>query len=162
MAEINPGDHQLGKVAPKSARVPGVFGEADGRAHRYDLHRPRARPDHVRRGVCRPGGQKRYSQRTQAPRAGASITCAPHPGLIISSRCRPTINYQLPTAMLVLIVQFTVKPGAEKQTLEIMRKMEEHTRREPGNRLYVGQQSTQDPRNFCFYEQYVDEAALAA
>ncbi len=64
--------------------------------------------------------------------------------------------------MLILIVHFTVKPGAEKQTLEIMRKMEEHTRREPGNRTYVGQQSTGDPRRFCFYEQYVDQAALEA
>jgi quinol monooxygenase YgiN len=64
--------------------------------------------------------------------------------------------------MLILIVHFTVKPGAEKQTLEIMRKMEENTRREPGNRMYVGQQSTGDPRRFCFYEQYVDQAALEA
>ena len=64
--------------------------------------------------------------------------------------------------MLILIVNFTVKSGAEKQTLEIMRQMEEHTRREPGNRLYIGQQSTNNPRRFCFYEQYVDEAALEA
>ncbi len=64
--------------------------------------------------------------------------------------------------MLILVVHFTVKSGAEKQTLDIMRKMEEHTRREPGNRMYVGQQSTEDPRRFCFYEQYVDRAALDA
>jgi (4S)-4-hydroxy-5-phosphonooxypentane-2,3-dione isomerase len=64
--------------------------------------------------------------------------------------------------MLILIVHFTVKTGAEKQTLEIMCKMEEHTRREPGNRMYVGQQSTENPRKFCFYEQYVDQAALDA
>jgi quinol monooxygenase YgiN len=51
--------------------------------------------------------------------------------------------------MLILIVHFTVKPGAEKQTVEIMRNMEEHTRREPGNRMYVG-------------EQYLDQTALDA
>ena len=35
-------------------------------------------------------------------------------------------------------------------------------RREPGNRLYIGQQSTENPRKFCFYEQYVDQTALDA
>ena len=64
--------------------------------------------------------------------------------------------------MLILIVHFTVKQGTESQALTFMRKMEEHTRREPGNRMYVGQQSTENPRRFCFYEQYADQAALDA
>lgn len=64
--------------------------------------------------------------------------------------------------MVVLLVQFTVKPGSEQQARDLMRKMEEHTRREPGCRLYIGSQSTQDPRRFCFYEQYDDQAALDA
>jgi quinol monooxygenase YgiN len=64
--------------------------------------------------------------------------------------------------MLVLLVQFVVKPGTEDQVKTFMRKMEEHTRREPGCRLYVGSQSNDDPRKFCFYEQYDDEAALQA
>lgn len=64
--------------------------------------------------------------------------------------------------MLILIVHLTVKPGTEKQAITFMRKMEEHTRREPGNRMYMAQQSTGDPRRFCFYEQYVDQAALDA
>jgi quinol monooxygenase YgiN len=64
--------------------------------------------------------------------------------------------------MLVLLVQFTVKPGTEPQAREYIRKMQEHTRREPGCRLYIGQQSTEDPRRFCFYEQYDDPAALDA
>jgi quinol monooxygenase YgiN len=64
--------------------------------------------------------------------------------------------------MLVLIVHFSVKQGEEEKAKEWMRKMQEHTRRERGCRLYVGHQSTEDPRRFCFYEQYVDQAALDA
>lgn len=62
--------------------------------------------------------------------------------------------------MFVLLVQFTVKPGTEDQAKEYMRKMEDHTRREPGCRLYIGCQSNENPRRFCFYEQYVDDKAL--
>ena len=64
--------------------------------------------------------------------------------------------------MIVLIVHFVVKPGSEEKAREYMRKMEENTRREPGCRLYIGHQSTVDPRRFCFYEQYDNEAALEA
>ncbi len=64
--------------------------------------------------------------------------------------------------MLVLIVHFSVKQGEEEHAKEWMRKMQLHTRREPGCRLYVGHQSTEDPRRFCFYEQYDDQAALDA
>ena len=55
--------------------------------------------------------------------------------------------------MFVLLVQFVVKAGTEARVMEFMRKMEENTRREPGCQLY-------NPRKFCFYEQYEDEAAL--
>jgi len=64
--------------------------------------------------------------------------------------------------MVVLLVQFTVKPGQEQRCLELMRTMEQHTRSEPGCVRYVGHQSTEDPRRFMFYEAYQDEAALAA
>jgi len=64
--------------------------------------------------------------------------------------------------MLVLIVTFTIKPGSEKQALALMRKMEEHTRQEPGCRNYTGFQSKEDPRQFGFYEQYDDQAAMDA
>jgi quinol monooxygenase YgiN len=64
--------------------------------------------------------------------------------------------------MIVLLVQFTVKPGSEGQAREIIRIMQEHTRREPGCRYYVGHQSTEDPRQFMFYEAYDDKAALDA
>ena len=64
--------------------------------------------------------------------------------------------------MLVLLVQFVVKSGTEEQVKGYMRKMEEHTRREPGCQIYVGSQSNDNPRKFCIYEQYADEAARQA
>ena len=64
--------------------------------------------------------------------------------------------------MFVLLVQFVVKPGTEERVKEFMRKMEENTRREPGCQLYIGSQSNDNPRKFVFYEQYANEAALAA
>ncbi len=64
--------------------------------------------------------------------------------------------------MIALVVNFLVKPGAEEQAKDYIRIMEEHTRREPGCRLYIGHQSQDDPRRFLFYEQYVDQAALDA
>lgn len=64
--------------------------------------------------------------------------------------------------MIVLIVDFTVKSGEEESAKDYIRKMQEHTRREPGCRQYVGHQSIDDPRRFCFYEIYDDQAALDA
>ena len=62
--------------------------------------------------------------------------------------------------MIILLVQFVVKSGTEAQAREYIRKMEEHTRREPGCRMYIGHQSLGNPHSFCLYEQYDDEAAL--
>jgi len=64
--------------------------------------------------------------------------------------------------MIVLIVSYTVREGHEVQAKEYVRKMQENTRKEPGCRFYAGQQSMQNPRKICFYEQYDDEAALEA
>ena len=64
--------------------------------------------------------------------------------------------------MIVLVVNYRVKPGTEELAKEYIRKMQEHTRKEPGCRLYVGHQSLEDPLLFCFYEQYADQAALEA
>ena len=64
--------------------------------------------------------------------------------------------------MIVLVVNYRMKPGTEELTKQYMRKMQEHTRKEPGCRMYVGHQSLEDPRLFCFYEQYDDQAALDA
>jgi quinol monooxygenase YgiN len=64
--------------------------------------------------------------------------------------------------MIVLIVSYTVQPGKEEVAKEHIRKMQENTRREPGCRFYVGQQSQENRRKFCFYEQYENLAALDA
>ncbi len=64
--------------------------------------------------------------------------------------------------MIVLVVNYRVKPGTEELTKRFIRKMQQNTRKEPGCRLYVGHQSLEDPLLFCFYEQYDDQAALSA
>lgn len=64
--------------------------------------------------------------------------------------------------MIVLIVRYTVQDGKVEQAREFVRLMQENTRREPGCHFYVGHQSMDDPRKFCFYEQYADNAALEA
>jgi quinol monooxygenase YgiN len=64
--------------------------------------------------------------------------------------------------MLILIVNYIVRAGTEEQAKQFGRKMEEFTRKEPGCRLYVCQQSSQNPRHICFYEQYDDQAAMDA
>ncbi len=64
--------------------------------------------------------------------------------------------------MIALIVTFTVPAGNEERIKDLIRKMQEHTRREPGCRRYVGHQAVDNPRRFCFYEVYEDQAALEA
>jgi quinol monooxygenase YgiN len=63
---------------------------------------------------------------------------------------------------LALVVKFTVAEGNQDKAAEMMRIMEQHTRREAGCRLYIAHQSTEDPRTFLFYELYENEAALEA
>lgn len=64
--------------------------------------------------------------------------------------------------MIVLVVHYRVRAGTEELAKEYIRKMQQNTRKEPGCRFYVGQQSLEDPRLFCFYEQYDNQAALDA
>jgi (4S)-4-hydroxy-5-phosphonooxypentane-2,3-dione isomerase len=64
--------------------------------------------------------------------------------------------------MIVLVVTYRIRPGTEELAKEYIRKMQLNTRKEPGCRLYVGHQSLEDPRQFCLYEQYDDQAALDA
>jgi quinol monooxygenase YgiN len=64
--------------------------------------------------------------------------------------------------MVVLIVHMTMKPDTEEDCKRLCREMTEETRKEPGCVQYIAHQSTENPRNFAFYEQYVDEAALEA
>ena len=64
--------------------------------------------------------------------------------------------------MICLRVTFTVHPGAEEEAKRLMRAMMEHSMREPGCRAYVAWQSSEELRRFFLYENYDDEAALAA
>jgi quinol monooxygenase YgiN len=64
--------------------------------------------------------------------------------------------------MIVLKVDMLVKPGAEEECKKYIRILQEHSRKEPGCLMYVGHQSTENPRKFLFYEQYRDQAALDA
>jgi quinol monooxygenase YgiN len=64
--------------------------------------------------------------------------------------------------MIVLKVDMLVKRGTEEKCREYIHILQEHSRKEPGCLMYVGHQSTEDPRKFLFYEQYKDEAALQA
>jgi quinol monooxygenase YgiN len=64
--------------------------------------------------------------------------------------------------MVALLVQFTVFAGKEHEAQDFIRKMQKHTRLEPGCRMYLGHQSSEDPCHFILYEQYEDKAALDA
>ena len=64
--------------------------------------------------------------------------------------------------MIVLKVDMLIKSGAEEKCKEYVRIMQEHSRKEPGCLMYIGHQSSEDPRKFMFYEQYKDQAALDA
>ncbi len=62
--------------------------------------------------------------------------------------------------MVVLIVHMQAKPDKLEEFKQLLLAITEETRKEPGCLQYVAHQSTENPHNFAFYEQYVDEAAL--
>jgi quinol monooxygenase YgiN len=62
----------------------------------------------------------------------------------------------------VLVVRMTAREGNEDEAVATMRALAEATRQEPGCELYIPTQDPESPRNFLFYEQYVDKAALEA
>jgi quinol monooxygenase YgiN len=64
--------------------------------------------------------------------------------------------------MIVLKVDMVVKAGTEQKCREYIQILQEHSRKEPGCLMYIGHQSTENPRKFLFYEQYKDAAALDA
>lgn len=64
--------------------------------------------------------------------------------------------------MIVLKVDMLVKPGTEEKCKEYIHILQENSRKEPGCLLYIGHQSTENPRKFLFYEQYKDQAAFDA
>ena len=66
--------------------------------------------------------------------------------------------------MIVLIAQHFAKEGNEEDVAAALREMSAYCNSdaEPGCVMYIVNRSTENPRHFLIYEQYVDEAALAA
>ena len=64
--------------------------------------------------------------------------------------------------MFVVAAQYTIKEGKEKEVLSILKKMIHLSRAEPGCRLYMVNQSTENPRKLLLYEQYVDKGGYEA
>jgi quinol monooxygenase YgiN len=62
----------------------------------------------------------------------------------------------------VLVVRMTVREGEQEHAAELIGRLAEATRQEPGNVHYITHRAVDDPRVFMFYEQYADKAAFEA
>lgn len=62
----------------------------------------------------------------------------------------------------VLAVTWVARPGEEERVAEALRKMVPLTAAEPGCIHYRAHRSTDDPRRFFLFEEYVDESGLQA
>ena len=63
--------------------------------------------------------------------------------------------------MVTLIAKLTIKPGKEQEFEKTMKQVVPEVRKEPGNRAYFMCRSKKDSRVFVFYEEYVDDDAVA-
>jgi quinol monooxygenase YgiN len=64
--------------------------------------------------------------------------------------------------MYVVAAQYTIQEGKEKAVIDILKKMIPLSRAEPGCKLYMVNQSTENPRKLLLYEQYVDKSGYEA
>ncbi|HEU5431786.1 MAG TPA: antibiotic biosynthesis monooxygenase family protein [Thermomicrobiales bacterium] len=64
--------------------------------------------------------------------------------------------------MLVVVAEYTVKPGNEAQVAALLQRWAPMAREEPGCANFIVNQAVDDPRQILLYEQYVDEEAFAA
>lgn len=64
--------------------------------------------------------------------------------------------------MFVVAAQYVIKEGQEQAVLAVLKKMIPLSRAEPGCRLYMVNQSTENPRKLLLYEQYVDKGGYEA
>jgi quinol monooxygenase YgiN len=64
--------------------------------------------------------------------------------------------------MYVVAAQYTVQEGKEKDVIAILKKMIPISRAEPGCKLYMVNQSPENPRKLLLYEQYVDKGGYEA
>ena len=60
----------------------------------------------------------------------------------------------------VLVVRITAREGEEERAAELIPRLVEASRAEPGNIHYVAHRDPEDPRVFLMYEQYRDRAAF--
>jgi quinol monooxygenase YgiN len=60
----------------------------------------------------------------------------------------------------VLIAKMTIREGEQDHAAEIIPKLVEASRAEPGNNLYIAHRDPENPRVFTIYEQYRDKAAF--
>ena len=65
--------------------------------------------------------------------------------------------------MIVLVAQYQAKPGRGDEVEAALKRMAPLVQaHEPGCQLYKANRSRENPDHFLLYEQYADEAALAA
>jgi quinol monooxygenase YgiN len=62
----------------------------------------------------------------------------------------------------VLIARMTAREGEEERVAELIPRLVEASRTEPGNVHYIAHRDPEDPRVFLMYEQYRDKAAFEA
>jgi quinol monooxygenase YgiN len=60
----------------------------------------------------------------------------------------------------VLVARMTTRDGEQDRAEELVRRLGEASRREPGVIHYIPHRDPEDPRVFLIYEQYRDEAAF--
>jgi quinol monooxygenase YgiN len=64
--------------------------------------------------------------------------------------------------MYVVAAQYTVQEGKERAVIDILKKMIPLSRAEPGCKLYMVNQSPDNPRKLLLYEQYADKSGYEA
>ena len=60
----------------------------------------------------------------------------------------------------VLVARLTAREGEQDRAAELIGKLVEATRQEPGVVHYIAHRDREDPRVFLMYEQYRDQAAF--
>ena len=60
----------------------------------------------------------------------------------------------------VLVARLTARDGEQDRAAELIGRLVEATRTEPGNIHYIPHRDPDDPRVFLMYEQYRDKAAF--
>jgi quinol monooxygenase YgiN len=60
-----------------------------------------------------------------------------------------------------LVARMTTRDGEQDRAEELIRRLGEASRQEPGVIHYIAHRDQEDPRVFLIYEQYRDESAFA-